>query len=392
MIRFRIAFPLILLLFTAAAWPDELKTLAGKSLTGNLQKITDTDIVLDTKTTPIAQVLELNRSTIRPAPAAEKYVEVQLADESLVRCTKIAFGIKDTVLQLTTGASVKVPTAAVVTVLRDAQELKLKEQWTKLLKSKKRTDRIYILRDGDLNPVDGTLGAIDEAKQTVKFKPAIEGASEVESAFEKLQGVQFARTDVSAQDSLCKVYDLDGNLLVASKLAYDGTLLTVTTPYGQKAAFDGKLVARIDFNFGRLTYLSDLPAKAPESFLLGGFNPVRKDLNLDGNPIMLQDKPYPKGLSMYAGAELEYNLGEKYKKLSALLGVDSRIAEEGQGKVIVTIYCDREKRFTQEVSAKAAVPINLDVTDVKTLKIVVSGSNFTNYSGHATLANAHVSQ
>jgi hypothetical protein len=277
-------------------------------------------------------------------------------------------------------------------VLRDAQEPKFKEQWAKLLKSKKRTDRIYILRDGDLNPIDGAFGVIDEAKQTIKFKPAAEGSPEVEPAFERLQAVQFARTDVSALDSLCKVYDLDGTLLVASKLGYDGAQLTVTTSYGQKVALEGKLVGKIDFNFGRLTYLSDLDAKSPEAFLFGGFNPVRKDLNLNGDPIMLQDKAYPKGLSMYAGSELEYNLGEKYKKLSALLGVDSRIAEEGQGKVIVTIYCDREKRFTQEVSAKAAVPINIDVKDVKTLRIVVSGTNFTNYSGHATLANAHVSQ
>jgi hypothetical protein len=41
---------------------------------------------------------------------------------------------------------------------------------------------------------------------------------------------------------------------------------------------------------------------------------------------------------------------------------------------------------------KAPTPIAINVKDVKTLRIVVSGSNFTNYSGHAMLANAHVSQ
>ena len=51
----------------------------------------------------------------------------------------------------------------------------------------------------------------------------------------------------------------------------------------------------------------------------------------------------------------------------------------------------REKR-TFEVSVKAPTPIVVNVKDVQTLRIVVSGSNFTNYSGHATLANAHVSQ
>jgi len=95
---------------------------------------------------------------------------------------------------------------------------------------------------------------------------------------------------------------------------------------------------------------------------------------------------------MYAGAKVEYDLAGKYKKLSALLGVDSRIAEEGQGKVTLKIICDNEERYSQEVSTKGPVPINLNVQDVHQLRIIVVGSNFTNYSGHATLANAQVSQ
>ena len=391
MIRLLFAAPL-LLLAVAADGSDELKTLEGKNVTGALQKITDSEIIIGAKSTPIGQALELTLRPGRETPAEAKQIEVEIADESLLRCSKITYGIKDSTLQLPTGAAVKVPTAALVAVLRDAQEPKLKAQWTKLLKTKKRTDRIYLLRDGDLNQVDGDFGSIDDAKQTIKFKPAIGGAGEIESSLEKLQGLQFARTDVSAQQGLCKVYDLDGNLLVASKLGYDGQKLTLTTPFGHQATLDGKMVARIDFNFGRLTYLSDLDAKVGESAFLGGFNPLRKNRNLNGDPLMLGGKEYAKGLSMYAGSELEYNLGEKYKKLSALLGVDARIAEEGQGKVTVTIFCDREKRFAQEVSTKAVVPISIDVKDVKTLKIVVSGANFTNYSGHATLANAHVSQ
>ena len=114
--------------------------------------------------------------------------------------------------------------------------------------------------------------------------------------------------------------------------------------------------------------------------------------NSNGDDITLQDKKYDKGLSMYAGVELEYDLAGKYKDFKALLGVDSSIAEEGQGKVTVTNYCDREKRGTFEVSTKAPTPISTNVKGVTTLRIVVSGSNFTNYSGHATLANAQVSQ
>jgi hypothetical protein len=392
MIRLRIAAPLLLFIVAASAGADDLKTLAGKTVTGSLQSISDTVIVVGTTKTLVSQALEINFFAARPMPTADKYIEVQLADDSLVYCTKITFGAKESELVLTTGATAKVPTAAILTMVRDAQDSKVRDQWTKLMKTKKRSDRLFILNEGNLNPVDGSFGPIDDKTGTITFKPAIAGAKEVERKLDSVQGLQFARTEVAAQPNLCKIIDLDGNRLVASKVAYDAGKLTVTTPYGHKVAFDGKTLAKIDFNFGRLTYLSDLDARAPASVLFSGFNPVRRDKNLDGNDIMVMGKQYPKGLSMYAGAELEYDLGEKYKKLSAVLGVDARIAEEGQGKVTVTIYCDREKRFAQEVSTTTATPINLDVKDVKTLKIVVTGANFTNFSGHATLANAHVSQ
>ncbi len=378
--------------FLAAAptWADDLKTLAGKTIPGMLEKITETDIVVGGAATPINQALELFLRTGRTLPAAEKYIEVTLADESVLRCSKIAFSPKEATLDLTSGASVKVPISGVLTVLRDAQDAKLKEQFAKLSKTKKRTDRIYLLRDGDLNPIDGAFSTIDETKQSIKFKPDATG--EVEPTFDKLQGMQLARTDAPAEVGMCKIYDIDGNLLIGAKLTYDGGKLIVTTPFGLKSTIDGTLVARIDFNFGRLTYLSDLEEKITASPFLGGFNPVRKNLSLDGTPIIVQDKQYPKGLSSYAGADIEYNLGGKYKKLTALLTLDLRIAEEGQGKVTVSIYTDREKKFSQEVSAKAPIPISLDLRDVNTLKIVVSGPNLVPFHGHAVLADAQVSQ
>ncbi len=394
MMRFRL-LPILLVLWLAApGWADDLKTLSGKNLAGALEKITDSVVTLKAGgtaiDTPVSQVLDLTLRPGRTAPAAGQYIEVQLIDDSLLRCSSVTFTAKDAKLDLTSGVSVKVPLTAFVTILRDAQDGGIKKQWDKLLAEKKRKDRIFVLKDGDLNPLDGVLGAIDETKQTIKFKA--DGVGDIEPALDKIQGMEFARTEPAGEASLCKLIDVDGNRLVVSKLGFDGNQVSVSTPFGHKVALDPKLVAKFDFNFGRLTFLSDLDEKLTESPLLGGFNPLKKNANLNGDPLILQDKKYDKGLSMYAGVELEYNLGEKYKDFKALLGVDSRIAEEGQGKVTVTIYCDQEKRSTFEVSVKAPIPIAVNVKDVKTLRIVVSGSNFTGLSGHATLANAHVSQ
>lgn len=391
----RSACILLALLLTVPSWGDELKTLTNKSVKGALEKITDGDITfnVDGKSvgTPLKQALLLELRAGRSLPAAAKYTEVQLLDESLLRCTKVAFGAKEVELELTSGPVLKVPVAALLAVLRDAQDDKLKDQWRSLLSDKRRKDRIFRLKDGALAPLEGTIGAIDQAKQTVKFTLDSTG-KELEVPLENIHALQFVRTDLPADPSLCKVIDTDGNVLVASKLAYAGGPVNIVTPFQQKIALDAKSIARFDFNFGRLTYLSDLEPKMADSVLLGGFNPVRKDANLDGYPITLQDKKYDKGLSMYAGVDLQYPLAGKYKDFKAILGVDSRIADEGQGKVTVTIYCDAVKRNTFEVSAKAPIPIAINVKDVQTLRIVVSGSNFTNFSGHAMLANAHVSQ
>jgi hypothetical protein len=391
MIRTPFAVILLAVLACAPVGADELKTITGKTLSGTLEKISDTEIVLQSSgkpvSTPLPQVLDL---TVRPATTPAKYTEVRLMDDSTLRCTKVTFGAKEATLALTSGVSIKVPLAALNSVLRDANEASVRSQWESLTKDKKNRDAIYTLKDGNLNPIYGVLGDIDEAKQTIKFKPEV--LKEIEPQLEKIQALRFTRTDVPGEASLCKVIDVDGSLVVASKLAYTAGALQIMTPLGAKVAFDYKAVSKIDFNFGRLTYLSDLDPKISDVAFLGGFNPVRKDTNLDGYPLMLQDKKYDKGISVYAGTDLEYNLAGKYKDFKAIIGADARIAEEGQGKVTVVIYCDRVKQKEYVVSTKESVPIALNVKDVTTLRIVVAGSNFTGFSGHATLANAHISQ
>lgn len=381
---------LLMLLSAAPSWADEIKLLNGKSVTGTLEKISDTEVIVGGVSSPLSQVLDVMLRPGRSAPAVEKYLEVQLIDDSILRCSKVVFGANEWRLELTSGAIVKVPNSAVVSFLRDAQDLGIKKQWAKMMKSKTRNDRIFVLSTGDLNPIEGVLRDISEKDESIKFKR--EGKEEIDLKLDRLHGLSFVRTDAPAVASLCKVIDLDGNILVASKLAFDGKQIAIATPLGTNITLDPKLIARLDFNFGRLIYLSDLTATISDSPLLGGFSALRKDANLDGAPIMLMDRQYPKGLSMYAGVELNYDLGGKYKEFKALLGADARIAEEGQGVVTVTIYCDQEKRFSEVVSTKSAKTLAINVKDVSSLRIIVSGPNFTNYAGHATLANAHVSQ
>src|SRR5262249_8694631 len=152
-------------------------------------------------------------------------------------------------------------------------------QWDVLMKDKVRGDRIFILKDGQLQPLPGVIGDIDEKEQTVKFK-ADKAEKEIEPPLEKLQGMQFSRVQAAPEGGMWYVVDVAGNKLVAAKLAYSGGDVSVTTPFGQKVTVDPKNVAMFDFNLGRLTFLSDMEEKMADTVLLGGFNPLRKNRNL----------------------------------------------------------------------------------------------------------------
>jgi hypothetical protein len=257
------------------------------------------------------------------------------------------------------------------------------------LAQKSKRDRIVILKEMEVNALEGTLGDVDAKGTTIQFQR--DGANAVGILLSRLHGLIFYRTEVPAATPICRVYDTDGNTLAATKLGFgDSDQLVLTAGFGANVALQRDTVAKLDFNIGKLTYLSDMePAKVVERSGIGLITHYRKDANLDGEPILLE-KQYPKGLSLHAHTELSYNLGSKYKDFKAHLGVDARTG--GDSQALVTVYCDGEKRFAEVVSVKTPKDIALNVKDVNTLRIVVSSRNFLDLHDHATLADARVSQ
>ncbi len=322
---------LILLLAVSIAGAEELKTLSGKNVTGRLRTIDASTITIltdeGTVETPLSQALLLDLRPPRGVPEDAKYYEVRLLDDSVILAKSIAYHGRDVELTLLSDAKMRVPLTAVVSVLKDAQESSIRRQFGKLLKKGAlRSDRILILKDGELNPIDGTLGAIDADGKAISFKR--EGIPAIKARFEVLQGLIFLRTEATAEAAICKVIDQDGNTLHAAKIDYGEGTLNVLTPAGAKLALKNEMLAKLDFNLGRLSYLSDMePAKPPTNPFFGGFPTVRRNTNQDGRDIVLLDRKFAKGLTLEGGSAVEYNLGGKYKDFKALIGADTRAAE-----------------------------------------------------------------
>jgi hypothetical protein len=372
---------------------DELRTLGGKTISGDVTAISDTEITITSDTgpvsTPLSQVLALEARATKPIPPSVKYSDVRLLDDSILHCKSVAFKGNDAELTLLSGTVVKLPVNFLVWMLHDAGNAALRKKFDDLLVQKSKRDRIVILRSDELNALEGTFGDVDAAGAKIQFRR--DGDEAIGIVLDRLQGLVFYRSEVSAAQPLCRFYDVTGSVLVATKLALaDPDQYELTTSFGAKVALKRDQLAKLDFNIGKLTFLSDLePAKVVERSGIGLVTHYRKNANLDGEPILFE-RQHSKGLSLHAHTELSYNLAGKYKDFKARLGVDVRTGSDSQA--LVTIYCDGDKRFAETVSIKASRDIALSVKDVQTLRIVVSSSNILDLHDHATLADARVSQ
>ena len=373
------------------ALADELKTLAGKSLTGNVSSISGSELVFKTEketvVTPLSQVLALDLRAVKGMVG--KHSAVRLIDDTVLQCTSATLKKGEVELKLSSGASIKLPMNVVVWLMHDAQSETLRKRFDQELARKVKKDRIFILRDDDLNPIEGTLGEVDAKGETIQFKP--DGGDNINVPLDRVHAVSFYRSDAPSVEPICKVIDIQGNQLFAKAVGFSGKDYEVTTTFGAKISLPGEVVAKLDFNMGKLTYLSDIEPMKVYYRTWSPFNQYRKDTNLDKETIVLE-KQHAKGITLNAHTELDYQLNGKFKEFKATLGVPRGTESQSLVRASVSIYCDGEKKFSEVVTAKTVRPISVNVKDVNVLRIVVSGPNEIESYHNVTLADARVSQ
>jgi hypothetical protein len=122
--------------------------------------------------------------------------------------------------------------------------------------------------------------------------------------------------------------------------------------------------------------LTDLQPKVDAPPVAEGdlFMPYLKNKTPNG-VIRLKSKVYAKGLWIAPDTALVYPLDGEYREFKAMLGIDEAV-QVAQGTIRVTIEADGRKLFEKQFVRKANEydAINLNVKDVKELKINVEGS------------------
>jgi hypothetical protein len=403
----RRALCILLVLFfgTSRAWADEpvkLRTLAGKTIEGDLVSLSDKEVVLRAKTgilaTPLTDVLDLAFPAAPAPPADSRYGDLELTDGSILHCSQILVPRDQFEAKLLSGPSVHGPLKAVLSFLGEAEDPKVREEWRGFV-AKKTNQDLLAVRDaqGKVNVLDGTFGNGDEKGTSIEFELA--AGAKRQLSLTRIHALSFVRApDRSAPAPTCKVFDTSHNVLVAARTSLSGENLDTTTASGATARLPLSQVARLDFSLGKLAYLSDLdPVKVVESLNVEGVNHYRRDKNLDDGPLRLvtrteertEPTTFSKGLALHAYTELTYDIGGQYKEFQAIFGVDPAVG--GDSNVKITIEGDGHELLSTEVRRKDNPrPVTCNVAGVRLLRIVVSPLNLLDLGNHLNIVDAKV--
>lgn len=139
-------------------------------------------------------------------------------------------------------------------------------------------------------------------------------------------------------------------------------------------------------------YVSDLPFVSESN----GWGPVERDASNgentggDGGPLTIRGKEYDKGLGTHAASEVVVDVGGRYDRFTAQVGVDDEVRESGS--VVFEVVGDGEVLATTGVltNADAAFAVDVDVTGVQRLTLrVTDGGDGINFD-HGDWADAQL--
>ncbi len=200
-------------------------------------------------------------------------------------------------------------------------------------------------------------------------------------------------------------YTLDGSDPTATSPVYSKPIrLTKTTTVKARcfSSRDSTDVAESVFPVMLLgpdhgVYLSDL--EPTEATAHGG---LKRDTNYSGKPIRLHGQTYARGLSTHAladpqgeGATVTYALSgglAAARRFKALVGLDDTADQRGSCVFIVEVMRQGkwEKLFESPVvrAGQEPAPVDVDVAGATQLRLRVTNAGDSNYSDHATWAEA----
>lgn len=159
---------------------------------------------------------------------------------------------------------------------------------------------------------------------------------------------------------------------------------------GTKALIPMASVLSIELANPNVAYLSALqPTSIKEVPFFNHIWKHRLDRNVAGNPLTLDGKEYARGIGCHTQTELTYDLGGRYNKFAAVIGIDDQARPRGSVQFIVLV--DGKQVFSQTLTGRdRAMPIALDISGANRLTLIAGFAEDASIGDHADWADARV--
>ena len=380
-------WPFILLSAISQIPAAEVVTLKGERQTGELIEVTDANAILkqgDQSTSiSLTTILEINFPT-SPSVEPIEGAEVTLADGSRLIARKFSVAGEKGRIETAYG-NLTIPVAKISAVRFGMSTARLDESWQALLAKESATDLLVVKNEDVLDFLEGVTSDVGD-----KINILLDGA-EAKVARERVFGVVYHRRIPSLAKSVCEVRLGRGDRLEAAQISYAKGEARIRLAAGGDLAIAAEQIAAFDFSISKIKYLSDLKPRDVKyvPFWDLFLYEYRRDLSLDGGPLTLQGKSYPRGLALHSKSTLRYRIGGEFSRLQALTGIDDSVADLGH-IVQLVISGDGKILFDGEIKGREPPrPLDLDVVGVRDLEILVDfGSDVSDIGDHLDLVDA----
>jgi hypothetical protein len=381
----------------------EARPLAGPAVRGELVEISP-DVVLVQSDDGLQRVdrSELWEITATSeAPPLERIATawVSLIDGSQVHASHFTVEAGVAGIHLTTGESLSVRTRLIRAVrFRDySTDPRLAAQWREIADAKTAGDTIVIRRSDNLDQLEGVIRDISDAVVQFEFD-----GDRIDVNRSKLDGILFYHPLADQlPDRTAQIADVSGSLWNVKTLRTSEGQLEAVTVAGVKLTFRPDHLRKIDFSSGNTVWLDDLEpesfdwypfvaSRLPQEQLARLFDP-RSSHGPLGRPLLLGGQAYTRGLATKSRTELVYRLTEDYRHFHALVGIDDRVREGGNVRLLIS--GDDKELFARTITGRdEPFPVDLDISGVRRLKILVDFGEELDIADHLNLCEARITK
>ena len=397
----------VLALLSNESFADDVTTTTGKKLKGELVSVDAQGITFASAEAKVPLsgreivLVDFGRA-VRPVPKDATYSEIELTDGSTIRVAKYALKGKAFVTEPLFSATDKdtpgleIPMGTVFSAMKRADDGKLRELWKKMLATRGKRDLYVQQKETGFTYQQGTVHEGSADGRNVSFENE-NGGKPNDLLQSRAAGLVFAQPQpTSVPATLCRVFDVFGNVLTAAAIAITPDSVTVTTVAGATVKYTSTAaLSKLDYVQGNVAYLSDLnpqieaPELPAEEKKLNPSAPFLKDRSLSNEAIKLDNTVFPRGLCVAPDTVLTFNLGGDYSQFKATVGIDENGANATSAAKI-TIEADGQVLFSELLKRKdKAKPVVLTVKGVKQLRLIVEADTPLN-GNYVTLAEARV--